>query len=306
MNIRNLEYLVALAKHRHFQRAAEACNVSQPTLSTQLRKLENELGLQLLERTTRRIRFTQTGLRLVEQTQVVLREIEALKNMASNSHYQNLMQTLDIGIIPTLAPYFFSHLNTVCRDHFPEIELEMQEAGTQQLLAMLKSDVIKCAIVTANKETGKYVELPLFDEPLMLGVSHQHPWSGRGEIDMSQLKSNKILMLDEDNCLHHQVLRYCYQYELEPDTRFVAMHLETLRRGVAFNRGVSFFPLLSTQQGDGENIRYLRCVSPEPKRKVVLIFHRSDPMRKRYENLRNVISKYMENYLHEYNSLTPT
>ncbi len=184
MNIRNLEYLVALAKHRHFQRAAEACNVSQPTLSAQLRKLENELGLQLLERTTRRIRFTQTGLRLVEQTRVVLREIEALKNMASSSHYQSLMQTLDVGIIPTLAPYIFSHLNSVCHENFPEIELEIHEAQTNQLLNMLESDAIKCAIMTSNKDTSKYVELPLFDEPLVLGVSQQHPWARMGEIDM--------------------------------------------------------------------------------------------------------------------------
>lgn len=301
MNIRNLEYLVALAKHRHFQRAAEACNVSQPTLSAQLRKLENELGLQLLERTTRKIRFTQTGLRLVEQTQVVLREIEALKNMASSSHYQNLMQTLDVGIIPTLAPYIFSHLNTVCRENFPEIELEIHEAQTNQLLHMLESDTIKCAIMTSNKDTSKYVELPLFDEPLVLGVSHQHPYSRMSEIDMGHLKNNKILMVDDGNCLHSQVLRYCYQFELEPDSRFVAMHLETLRRGVAFNRGVSFFPLLSTQQGGNENIRYIRCVSPEPKRKVVLIFHRSDPMRKKYEILRNVIARYMERCLLDYN-----
>jgi LysR family hydrogen peroxide-inducible transcriptional activator len=114
-------------------------------------------------------------LRLVEQTQVVLREIEALKNMASSSYHQSLSQTLDIGIIPTLAPYMFSHMNAVCQN-FPEIELEIHEAQTNQLLNMLESDAIKCAIMTSNKDTSKYVELPLFDEPLMLGVSHQHPW----------------------------------------------------------------------------------------------------------------------------------
>ena len=123
-----------------------------------MRKLENELGLQLLERTTRKIRFTQTGLRLVEQTQVVLREIEALKNMASSSYHQSLSQTLDIGIIPTLAPYMFSHMNAVCHENFPEIELEIHEAQTNQLLNMLESDAIKCAIMTSNKDTSKYVE----------------------------------------------------------------------------------------------------------------------------------------------------
>nr|WP_318383901.1 DNA-binding transcriptional regulator OxyR [uncultured Enterobacter sp.] len=301
MNIRNLEYLVALAKHRHFQRAAEACNVSQPTLSAQLRKLENELGLQLLERTTRKIRFTQTGLRLVEQTQVVLREIEALKNMASSSHHHGLSQTLDIGIIPTLAPYIFSHMNSVCLENFPETELEIHEAQNNQLLSMLEADAIKCAIMTSNKDTSKYVELPLFDEPLMLGVSQQHPYARLDEIDMGHLKNNKILMLDDGNCLHSQVLRYCYQFELEPDNRFVAMHLETLRRGVAFNRGVAFFPFLSTQHGGNENIKYLRCVAPEPKRKVVLIFHRSDPMRKKYEVLRNAIARYMDRYFLDFN-----
>lgn len=301
MNIRNLEYLVALAKYRHFQRAAEACNVSQPTLSAQLRKLENELGLQLLERTTRKIRFTQTGLRLVEQTQVVLREIEALKNMASSSHQHNLAQTLNVGIIPTLAPYIFSHMNAICCENFPEIELEIHEAQTTHLLNMLESDTIKCAIMTSGKDTSKYVELPLFDEPLVLGVSRQHPLAHLDEVDMGHLKNSKTLMIDDANCLHNQVLRYCYQCELEPDTRFAAMHLETLQRGVAFDKGISFFPLLATQSSNKENIKYLRCISPEPKRKVVLIFHRSDPMRKKYEVLRNSIARYMEKYLLDYN-----
>ncbi|MEY8712634.1 LysR family transcriptional regulator [Mangrovibacter phragmitis] len=296
MNIRNLEYLVALAKYRHFQRAAEACNVSQPTLSAQLRKLENELGLQLLERTTRKIRFTQTGLRLVEQTQVILREIEALKNMA-NSSQNSLSQTLDIGIIPTLAPYIFSHMNTLCRENFPEVEMEIHEAQTQHLLAMLESDAIECAIVMASKETSKYVELPLFEEPLVLGVSHKHPYARFDEINMDHLKNNKILMLDDGNCLHNQILRYCYQFELEPDNRFIAMHLETLRRSVAFNKGIAFFPLLSTQEETRDEVKYLRCVAPEPTRKMVLVFHRSDPMRKKYEMLRNIIAKHMEKYL---------
>lgn len=294
MNIRNLEYLVALAKYRHFQRAAEACNVSQPTLSAQLRKLENELGLQLLERTTRKISFTQAGLRLVEQTQVILREIEALKNMASGSYQQSLPQTLDIGIIPTLAPYIFSPVNALCQENFPEIELEIHEAQSQQLLTLLESDAIKCAIMTSTGDSGKYVELPLFDEPLMLGVSHQHPWARLNDINMAHLKSSKILMIDDGSCLHRQILEYCYQFELEPDSRFAAMHLETLRRSVAFNRGVSFFPLLSTRHGDNENIKYLRCLGPEPKRKVVLVFHRSDPGHKQYEILGNAIARYME------------
>jgi LysR family hydrogen peroxide-inducible transcriptional activator len=95
--------------------------------------------------------------------------------MASSSYHQSLSQTLDIGIIPTLAPYMFSHMNAVCHENFPEIELEIHEAQTNQLLNMLESDAIKCAIMTSNKDTSKYVELPLFDEPLMLGVSHQHP-----------------------------------------------------------------------------------------------------------------------------------
>lgn len=302
MNIRNLEYLVALARYRHFQRAAEACNVSQPTLSAQLRKLENELGLKLLERTTRKIRFTQTGLQLVEQTQVILREIEALKIMASGQH-TGMNQALDVGIIPTLAPYLFAHMNTVYHEHFPEGELEIHEAQTHHLLSILKSGAIECAIVTASRETSDYVELSLFDEPLVLGVNRHHPYACYDELNMEQLENSKILMLDSANCLHAKVLRYCYQFELEQDTRFVAMHLETLRRGVACNKGIAFFPLLSTLDNQEKDIKYIRCVSPVPKRKVVLIFRRGDPMRKKYELLRSSIAKYMEKYLYDYNTV---
>lgn len=206
MKIKDLEYLVALAKHKHFQRAAEACNVSQPTLSAQLRKLENELGLQLLERTTRKIRFTQIGLQLVEQTQVVLRELDALKNMASSSLH-GMNQTLNVGIIPTLAPYIFSQMNDIYRHHFPDSELDIHEAQTAELLALLESDAIACAIVIATKETSKYAELPLCDEPLVLGVNNQHPYARFDELRMAQLQHAKVLMLDKVNSLHDQVLK---------------------------------------------------------------------------------------------------
>ncbi|MFS2221803.1 DNA-binding transcriptional regulator OxyR [Pantoea sp. B65] len=295
MNIRDLEYLVALAEYRHFQRAAEACNVSQPTLSTQLRKLENELGLLLLERTTRKVHFTQIGLQLVEQTRTVLREISVLKNIAHTGQ-KSTADTLNIGIIPTLAPYLFDQIHAYFSESFPKMQLEIYEADAERLVSMLKSEEIECAIVADSYNLENYVELPLFEEPLVLGVHPDHPFARLDEISMEQLKDSTMLMLDKNNGLHDQILKYFYKHDIKQDKRFVAMHLETLRRGVSCNRGIALFPLLATRGENQSQIKYIRCVNPVPARKVVMLFRRGDSMRKSYEAFRRMMAIFITDY----------
>lgn len=299
MNIRDLEYLVALAEHRHFQRAAEACNVSQPTLSAQLSKLEGELGLKLLERTTRKVRFTYNGLQLVEQTRAVLRELDTLKSMAI-SQKNVLSGPLHIGIIPTLAPYLIPHISPIICQKFPETDLYLHEAHTHQLLQMLESGKIECAIMPMVRETGPYVEIPLFDEPLRLAVPQGHPFTQAQPFMMERLRGQKVLMLDQGNCLRWQVMRYCYQFDAEEDTRFMATNLETLRSMVAFEKGITFVPLLAALDGNkNDNICYLKCHNPEPKRTVAFILRNGDTMKNLYEMLISEIVKCMKDYIKE-------
>lgn len=158
MNIRDLEYLVALAEHRHFRRAADSCHVSQPTLSGQIRKLEDELGVMLLERTSRKVLFTQAGMLLVDQARTVLREVKVLKEMASQQG-ETMSGPLHIGLIPTVGPYLLPHIIPMLHQTFPKLEMYLHEAQTHQLLAQLDSGKLDCVILALVKESEAFIEV---------------------------------------------------------------------------------------------------------------------------------------------------
>ena len=161
MNIRDLEYLVALSEFKHFRRAADSCNVSQPTLSGQIRKLEDELGIILLERTSRKVLFTQSGMLLVEQARTVLREVKLLKEMASNQG-KEMTGPLHIGLIPTVGPYLLPYIVPTLKETFPDLEVFLYEAQTHQLLEQLETGRLDCAIVARVPETEAFIEVPIF------------------------------------------------------------------------------------------------------------------------------------------------
>ena len=196
MNIRDLEYLVALAEHKHFRRAADACHVSQPTLSGQIRKLEDELGIILLERTSRKVLFTQSGLLLVDQAKTVLREVKLLKEMASNQG-KEMTGPLHVGVIPTIGPYLMPHIVPALQNAFPDLELFLYEAQTHQLLEQLETGRLDCAIVASVRETEPFIEVSLFKERMLLAVAENHPWAKEQTIPMSMLKDREMLMLDD-------------------------------------------------------------------------------------------------------------
>ena len=195
MNIRDLEYLVALAEHRHFRRAADSCHVSQPTLSGQIRKLEDELGVMLLERTSRKVLFTQAGMLLVDQARTVLREVKVLKEMASQQG-ETMSGPLHIGLIPTVGPYLLPHIIPMLHQTFPKLEMYLHEAQTHQLLAQLDSGKLDCVILALVKESEAFIEVPLFDEPMLLAIYEDHPWANRECVPMADLAGEKLLMLD--------------------------------------------------------------------------------------------------------------
>ena len=210
MNIRDLEYLVALAEHRHFRRAADSCHVSQPTLSGQIRKLEDELGVMLLERTSRKVLFTQAGLLLVDQARTVLREVKVLKEMASQQG-ETMSGPLHIGLIPTIGPYLLPQIIPMLHQTFPKLEMYLHEAQTHQLLAQLDSGKLDCAILALVKESEAFIEVPLFDEPMMLAIYEDHPWANRDRVPMSDLAGEKLLMLEDGHCLRDQAMGFCFE-----------------------------------------------------------------------------------------------
>ncbi|WP_392398254.1 DNA-binding transcriptional regulator OxyR [Edwardsiella piscicida] len=294
MNIRDLEYLVALAEHRHFRRAADSCHVSQPTLSGQIRKLEDELGVMLLERTSRKVLFTQAGLLLVEQARTVLREVKVLKEMASQQG-EAMSGPLHIGLIPTVGPYLLPQIVPMLHQAFPKLEMYLHEAQTAQLLAQLDSGKLDCAILALVKETEAFIEIPLFDQPMTLAVYSDHPWAEKERIAMPELAGEHLLMLEDGHCLRDQAMGFCFEAGADEDTHFRATSLETLRNMVAAGSGITLLPDLavpSQRQRDG--VCYLPCYKPEPKRTIALVYRPGSPLRARYEQLAEAIREHMQ------------
>ena len=296
MNIRDLEYLVALAEHKHFRRAADACHVSQPTLSGQIRKLEDELGIILLERTSRKVLFTQSGLLLVDQAKTVLREVKLLKEMASNQG-KEMTGPLHVGVIPTIGPYLMPHIVPALQNAFPDLELFLYEAQTHQLLEQLETGRLDCAIVASVRETEPFIEVPLFKERMLLAVAETHPWAKEQTIPMSMLKDHEMLMLDDGHCLRNQALGYCFTAGAKENSHFQATSLETLRNMVAANTGMTLMPELAVlSEGERGGVKYLPC-QPEPSRDVILVYRPGSPLRARYERIAEAIVNSVKSIL---------
>ncbi|AAU36761.1 MULTISPECIES: DNA-binding transcriptional regulator OxyR [Basfia] len=298
MNIRDLEYLAALAEYKHFRRAADACHVSQPTLSGQIRKLEDELGITLLERTSRKVLFTQSGLILVEQAKKVLREVKLLKEMASNQG-KEMTGPLHLGVIPTVGPYLLPYIMPALKEAFPDLELYLYEAQTSHLLDQLESGRLDCAILATVPETEPFIEVPIFNERMLLAVSEQHPWAKEKSIKMHALQGHEVLMLDDGHCLRDQALGYCFTAGARENSHFQATSLETLRNMIAANAGMTLMPELAMlNEGTRAGVKYIPCTDPEPKRTIALVYRPGSPLRSRYERVANAVGDAVKAILH--------
>ena len=202
MNIRDLEYLVALSEFKHFRRAADSCNVSQPTLSGQIRKLEDELGIILLERTSRKVLFTQSGMLLVDQARTVLREVKLLKEMASNQG-KEMTGPLHIGLIPTVGPYLLPYIVPTLKETFPDLEIFSLRSSNASTIRAIRNRSLRlrnCGSCTPKQKP--FIEVPHFlNEKMLLAVSEQHPWASESNIAMNTLKGQEMLMLDDGHWL---------------------------------------------------------------------------------------------------------
>jgi len=294
MNIRDFEYLVALAEHKHFRKAAEACFVSQPTLSGQIRKLEDELGTTLLERSSRRVLFTESGLQLVNQAKKILSEVKNFTDMASLQG-KEMSGPLHIGFIPTVGPYLMPKIIPQLKDDFPDLELFLHEAQTNSLVRQLEEGALDCLVLASVAETESFIELDLYDEPLYVAVPYDHEWAGLDELDMRELNGHTVLSLGDGHCLRDQALGFCFSAGAKDDERFKATSLETLRNMVAAGGGITLLPKLSvpaTKRQDG--VCYLKAKHPEPSRKIVLVYRPGSPLRNRFEELAKAISDYLK------------
>ncbi|MEZ9230176.1 DNA-binding transcriptional regulator OxyR [Vibrio amylolyticus] len=285
MNIRDLEYLVALAEHQHFRKAAESCFVSQPTLSGQIRKLEDEIGSALLERNSRKVLFTESGLQLVDQAKVILGEVKRFKDMASGQSGE-MVGPMQIGFIPTVGPYILPKIIPQLKASFPELEMFLHESQTHDLVSKLQDGKLDCLVLASVAETAPFKEIELYDEPLALAVPCDHEWAGLEFIDVDELNGRTVLMLGDGHCLRDQALGYCFAAGAKEDERFKATSLETLRNMVAAGGGITLLPELSVpKESEKDGVCYVKRMDPQPSRKIVLAYRPGSPLRSRFEQL---------------------
>lgn len=290
MNLRDLQYLVALAEHRHFGRAAEASFVSQPTLSTQIRKLEDELGVALVERTPRKVLLTETGGEIARRARGVLSQIDEIKSIAQRTRDPE-SGTIRLGIFPTLGPYLLPHVIPQLRARFPRLELLLREEKTEQVLHMLREGTLDAGILALPvHDDSLHVEF-LFEEPFVLAVPGGHPLAGRGSLRMDDLSEQNLLLLEDGHCLRDQALEVCHLAGAGEKTGFRATSLETLRQMVSANVGITLLPALAVQApvAQSPNVDLIAFEDPAPSRRIAMLWRKSSAMTPFFEALAAIV-----------------
>jgi len=279
MNFRALQYFVKLAELKHFSNAANACFVSQPTLSTQIRKLEEELGVSLVERAPRQIMLTPIGEDIAHRAKHVLRDIEHIKDAARRSKDPET-GTIKLGIFPTLAPYLLPHVIPNIRGQYPDLRLQLAEEKTEDILAMLDQGRLDAGLLALPvEEHGMEMEI-LFEEPFVAAMPASHPLTDKQTITLKDLEGEELLLLEEGHCLRQQALAVCALAGAHERVDFHATSMETLRQMVATNAGVTLMPVLSVKPpvASTDNIVLRPFVSPAPSRTIALVWRSSSPL----------------------------
>lgn len=308
MTLTELKYIVAVAREKHFGRAADACYVSQPTLSVAIKKLEDELDVKLFERSAGEVTVTPLGEEIVRQAQSVLEQAAAIKEIAKRGK-DPLSGVLTLGVIYTIGPYLLPDLVRNSIDRTPQMPLMLQENFTVKLLEMLRTGEIDCAIVAEPFPDTGLATAPLYDEPFMAAVPSTHPLSQKTSVSTMDLKNETMLLLGAGHCFRDHVLEVCpefarYASNAEGIRRtFEGSSLETIKHMVAAGMGVTLVPRLSVpkdaldtprrRKSDEPHIRYLPIVEedgvPPPSRRVVLVWRRSFTRYEAIAALRNAV-----------------
>jgi LysR family hydrogen peroxide-inducible transcriptional activator len=244
MTLNELRYLVAVADHRHFGKAASACFVSQPTLSTQIKKLEEQLGVMLFERTNKSVRTTGIGEQVVNKARRVLDQVEDIRIMCRGD-LEPLCGARSLGVIPTLAPYLLPWLLPPLRRAHPALELIVVEDITERLIARLREHSLDVAMVALPTSESDLIERPLFDEPFYVACPAGHRLACARAVTLADLEGEPILFLADGHCLRDQALAICGGAARDPTGDFRATSLETLRQLVAAGLGFTLLPALA-------------------------------------------------------------
>lgn len=297
MTLTELRYIVAVARERHFGRAADACFVSQPTLSVAIRKLEEELKTQIFERTNTEVAMTSLGALIVDQAQRVLEEANSLKHLAKHGQ-DPLSGPLRLGAIYTIAPYLLPSLVRVAREQLPNVPLFLEENFTVRLIEMLRQGALDCVVIAEPFASTGLNQIDLYDEPFLVAIPKGHPWEERKSIPHRELKEQNTLLLGTGHCFRDHVLGVCPELSrlgsgstIGEQRSFEGSSLETIRQMVASGIGISVMPRTSATDvvTPDQLIRYIPFEDPIPTRRVCLAWRKNFPRSAAMTKLAEVI-----------------
>jgi LysR family hydrogen peroxide-inducible transcriptional activator len=295
MNLRDLRYFVALADTKHFGKAAERCYVSQPTLSAQIKKLENYLGVQLIERQPRRVTLTETGARILPIARRMLQESDEIVSLARNEH-DPLAGKLKLALIPTIGPYLLPLLTRKLRKQLPQLKLMLYEYQTQPLLDKLRAGDVELGIIALPVPMDGLEARELYDEPFTVAVPNNSELAKKSHLKLDDLSGETLLLLEDGHCLRDQALDVCSRVDVRENEDYRATSLETLRQMVAAGLGVTLLPELATHGpfGSGQGLAVRTFSKPVPSRTVGAVWRKSSARVEAISAICNVIETTMK------------
>lgn len=290
MNLRELQYLVAIDDERHFNKAAQRCFVSQPTLSGQLKKLEDELGVLLVERNNRQVAMTEAGKAVAEQARKVLMASHDIREIAQ-SYKDPLAGDLHVGLIPTVAPYLLPVIMHDIKLQFPALKLWLHEYQTAFLLEKLRKGELDVLILALMDTPGDFSDQLLYREPFQLAVPVNHPLSKKKAVTLADLVEQEVLLLDDGHCMRGQALDICFRAGATENVSYHATSLETLRHMVGEGMGITLMPELAVpvRQAKQEGVRYVPFEDPKPNRRIGLLYRKGSYREQAFNQLNEVI-----------------
>lgn len=276
MEMHQLRYMVALARTGNFSRAAEQCNVAQPSLSQQIQKLESELGERLFDRMKRQVRLTPHGTAFLQRAVRILEEVDAAKREVIDSH--DLKHgSIALGVLPTIAPYVLPKIMARFSRQFPGVDITVHEDTTARLLKLVHDYEIDFAIVSDPINDDRLTITELFTEELLLALPHNHRLGKKRTLTPADLRDEKLIVMKAGHCLGEQVLGFCERQEVKPHIGFRSAQLETVQELVCAGLGLSLVPAMAKRSGTQRAPDYRSLKAPRPERKIMLAWPKQRP-----------------------------
>jgi LysR family hydrogen peroxide-inducible transcriptional activator len=289
MEMHQLRYVVAVAKTANFSRAAELCHVAQPSLSQQIKKLEDELGERLFDRMKRKAGLTSHGEVFLRRAIRILEEVDAAKREASDA--QDLLRgTLTIGVLPTIAPYLLPEVMAKFTKKFPGLEIVVHEETTARLLKLALDYEVDFALVSRPIQDERLEITELFSEELLLALPPGHRLARKRKVAVGDLEGEELMVMKEGHCLGEQVLGFCDRRGVQPKISFRSSQLETIQALVASGLGISLIPAMATRGKRGQLPEYRSLQSPKPERKIVTVWPKQRPPRRAAREFLQMVS----------------